>query len=58
MIVGNDQDGDDSVITAHVCSPYPTLFVFFFDYDWFYVLKMKLLHMRRGTKNARYQRTC
>ena len=30
MIVGNDQDGDDSVITAHVCAPFPALLVFLF----------------------------
>lgn len=28
MIVGNDQDGDDVIITAHVCAHFPAIFIF------------------------------
>lgn len=29
MIVGNDQEGDDTVVVAHVCGTTPSLIYFF-----------------------------
>lgn len=44
MIVGNDQDGDDSVITAHVCMilflPFTYHKIYHASYDNFFSMKM------------------